>query len=115
MTDEQRISGHYSSGTLMERLRAALAAEGVDPDRPTVEQLAPFDHFHGRGLEATQQAANLVAPTPAEHVLDVGSGIGGPARYFARRFGCGVSGIDLTAEFCQVARELTRAGGVADG
>jgi ubiquinone/menaquinone biosynthesis C-methylase UbiE len=95
-------------------LRAALAADGIDPDRPGVEQLAPFDHFHGRGLEATQQAANLVAPTPADHVLDVGSGIGGPARYFARRFGCRVSGIDLTAEFCQLARELTRAVGLAD-
>jgi SAM-dependent methyltransferase len=114
MTDEHRISGHYSSGKLMERLRALLAAEGIDPDHPTVEQLAPFDHFHGRGLEATQQAANLVAPTPAEHVLDVGSGIGGPARYFARRFGCRVTGIDLTAEFCDVARELTRAVGLAD-
>jgi ubiquinone/menaquinone biosynthesis C-methylase UbiE len=114
MADEQRISSHYSSGTLMARLRAALAAEGIDPDRPTVEQLSPFDHFHGRGLEATQQAANLVAPAPADHLLDVGSGIGGPARYFATRFGCRVNGIDLTAEFCEVARVLTRAVGLAD-
>ena len=112
MGDEQRISSHYSSGALMERLRTALAAEGIDPDRPTVEQLAPFDHFHGRGLEATQQAANLVSPTPADHILDVGSGIGGPARYFATRFGCRVSGIDLTAEFCDIARTLTRAVGL---
>jgi ubiquinone/menaquinone biosynthesis C-methylase UbiE len=114
MADEQRISGHYSSGKLMERLRAALAAEGVDPDRPTVEQLAPFDHFHGRGLEATQQAANLVSAKPADHILDVGSGIGGPARYFATRFGCRVTGVDLTAEFCEVARGLTGAVGLAD-
>jgi ubiquinone/menaquinone biosynthesis C-methylase UbiE len=114
MSDEQRISGHYSSGALMERLRAAVAAEGIDPDRPTVEQLAPFDHFHGRGLEATQQAANLVAATPADHILDVGGGIGGPARYFATRFGCRVTGIDLTAEFCDVARALTRAVGLND-
>jgi ubiquinone/menaquinone biosynthesis C-methylase UbiE len=114
MAGEDQISQHYSSGQLLERLRAALAADGIDPDRPSVEQLAPFDHFHGRGLEATQQAANLVAPTPADHVLDVGSGIGGPARYFARRFGCRVTGIDLTAEFCQLARELTRAVGLAD-
>jgi len=114
MADDQRVSSHYSSGTLMERLRAALAAEGIDPDRPTVEQLAPFDHFHGRGLEATQQAANLVAATSADHILDVGSGIGGPARYFATRFGCRVTGIDLTAEFCDVARVLTRAAGLAD-
>jgi ubiquinone/menaquinone biosynthesis C-methylase UbiE len=112
--DAQQVSRHYSSGNLMERLRAALAAEGIDPDHPTVERLAPFDHFHGRGLEATQQAADLVAPTPADHVLDVGSGIGGPARYFAWRFGCRVSGIDLTAEFCDVARTLTRAVGLAD-
>lgn len=114
MADEQRISSHYSSGTLMQRLRAALAAEGIDPDRLTVDQLSPFDHFHGRGLEATQQAANLVAATPADHILDVGSGIGGPARYFATRFGCRVSGVDLTAEFCDVARVLTRAVGLAD-
>ncbi|MBV8754303.1 MAG: class I SAM-dependent methyltransferase, partial [Hyphomicrobiales bacterium] len=93
---------------------AALAAEGIDPDRPTVEQLAPFDHFHGRGLEATEQAANLVAASPADHVLDVGSGIGGPARYFAKRFGCRVTGIDLTVEFCEVARGLTHAVGLAD-
>src|ERR1700741_5118113 len=109
MPDEPQVPRHYSSGTLMERLRAVLAAEGIDPDRPTVEQLAPFDHFHGRGLEATQQAANLVSATPADHLLDVGSGIGGPARYFATRFGCRVSGVDLTAEFCDIARVLTRA------
>jgi SAM-dependent methyltransferase len=114
MTDEQHISGHYSSGKLMERLRSALAAEGVDPDHPTVEQLAPFDHFHGRGREATQDAARLVAATAADHLLDVGSGIGGPARYFARRFNCRVTGIDLTPEFCDVARVLTRAVGLAD-
>ncbi len=114
MADETQVSRHYSSGTLMERLHAVLAAEGIDPDRPTVAQLAPFDHFHGRGLEATEQAANLVAVTPADHLLDVGSGIGGPARYFAHRFGCRVTGIDLTAEFCEAARTLTRAVGLAD-
>ncbi len=112
MADDPRVSGHYSSGKLIERLRAALAAEGIDPDRATVEQLAPFDHFHGRGLEATQQAADLVSPTPADHILDVGSGIGVPARYFATRFGCRVTGIDLTAEFCDAARALTRAVGL---
>jgi 2-polyprenyl-3-methyl-5-hydroxy-6-metoxy-1,4-benzoquinol methylase len=114
MSDEHPVSRHYSSGKLLERLRAALAAEGVDPDRPTVAQLAPFDHFHGRGLEATDEAASLVSVAPTDHILDVGSGIGGPARYFAHRFGCRVTGIDLTAEFCETARILTRAVGLAD-
>ena len=45
---------------------------------------------------------------PTDDLLDIGSGLGGPARYFAQRFGCRVTGIDLTAEFCEVARELTR-------
>ena len=51
--------------------------------------------------------ANLLDASGTDHVLDVGSGIGGPARYMARRFGCRVSGIDLTVEFCEVARHLT--------
>jgi ubiquinone/menaquinone biosynthesis C-methylase UbiE len=108
------VSAHYTSGSLLARLRAALAADGIDPDRPTIAQLAPFDHFHGRGLEATTELADAVAITAGDHILDVGSGIGGPARYFADRFGCKVTGIDLTAEFCEVARVLTRAVGLAD-
>ena len=60
----------------------------------------------------TWQTGSEVAET--DHVLDVGSGLGGPARYFARRFGCRVSGIDLTAEFCEVARHLTSLLGLAD-
>ena len=108
------ISAHYSRGNLLERLRAALAAEGVDPDHPTIDQLAPFDHFHGRGLEATQELASSLSIAPPDYILDVGSGIGGPARYFAHRFGCRVTGIDLTPGFCEAARVLTRAVGLDD-
>ena len=78
----------------------------ADPDHPTIEALAPYDQFHGRGLEATQSIAEHINVARDDHILDVGSGIGGPARYFASRFGCRVTGIDLTAEFCDVARRL---------
>ena len=98
----------------MARLRSALADDGADPERPTMEALAPYDQFHGRGMEATEQLAGRLTVAVSDHLLDVGSGIGGPARYIADRFGCRVTGIDLTEEFCAVARELTGQLGLAE-
>lgn len=106
------IAGHYSSGTLLARLNAALADDGADPERPTIEALAPYDQFHGRGMEATEEIAARMSVSATDHLLDVGSGIGGPARFMAHRFGCRVTGIDLTAEFCEVARHLTKSMGM---
>ena len=107
MSSDRNVTGHYGSGKLLERLEAALAEDGADPARPSLEALAPYDQFHNRGLEATKEIADLLEVAPGDHLLDIGSGIGGPARYLHRRFGCSVTGIDLTAEFCDVARHLT--------
>ena len=107
MSDARTITDHYTSGDLLARLEARLREDGVDPSQPNVEALAPYDHFHGRGLEATEDMASLLRVAETDHILDVGSGLGGPARYLAQRFGCRVSGIDLTAEFCDIARHLT--------
>ncbi|MEX2647876.1 MAG: class I SAM-dependent methyltransferase [Alphaproteobacteria bacterium] len=106
------VTDHYTSGDLLDRLRAALRQDGVDPDRPTLADLAPYDQFHGRGLEATEELAATLDIAASDHVLDVGSGIGGPARLIADRFGCRVTGIDLTPEFCAVARHITRLVGL---
>lgn len=108
------ITAHYSRSDLLARLNAALVDDGADPARPGAEALAPYDQFHGRGLDATIEIADQVRIDAADHILDVGSGIGGPARYFAQRFGCRVTGIDLTPEFCDVARHLTRLSGLED-
>ena len=114
MTTASDVSAHYASGDLLARLQAMLREDGLDPACPTFEALAPYDHFHGRGLEATEDMASRLPVSGTDHVLDVGSGLGGPARYFARRFGCRVDGIDLTAEFCEVARHLTSLLGLED-
>jgi ubiquinone/menaquinone biosynthesis C-methylase UbiE len=105
---ESKIVEHYATSGLLARLEAALRADGADPAHPTIEALAPYDQFHGRGLEATKDMAALVAVRPTDHLLDVGSGLGGPARWLSTRFGCRVTGIDLTPEFCAIAEHFTR-------
>ena len=105
---ESKIVEHYATSGLLARLEAALRADGADPAHPTIEALAPYDQFHGRGLEATKDMAALVSVRPTDHLLDVGSGLGGPARWLSTRFGCRVTGIDLTPEFCAIAEHFTR-------
>jgi len=109
MNTDLDVSSHYSRGHLRDRLYAGLSEDGIDPGHLSIEALAPYDQFHGRGLEATVEIADQLPVKASDHLLDIGSGLGGPARYFAHRFGCQVTGVELTAEFFDVARDLTRA------
>lgn len=112
--NEKVIASHYQSGNLERRLSAALIQDGVDPLHPTIADLTPYDQFHGRGVEATDELANKLDIESDQHLLDIGSGIGGTARYLADRYGCRVTGIDLTKEFYEVAHELTKRVGLQD-
>src|SRR5438067_4766849 len=108
------VAEHYGSAGIAERVLAALR-ETKGPDAPiTPENLAAFDHFHGRGVVATEEIAAQLALNPGERVLDIGSGIGGPARWFAAKYGVKVTGVDLTPEFCAAAEALNAATGLAD-
>ena len=108
MSTEAKVAGHYGRGQLEEVILAAVAREGKDPEKLTAVDLAPVDEFHVGGLEMTQELAKHMELRAGLRLLDVGSGIGGPARYFAAEHGCRVTGIDLTEEFVRVAGSLTR-------
>jgi ubiquinone/menaquinone biosynthesis C-methylase UbiE len=110
---EQDVARHYASGYLMARIDAALTRAGVDPANPNATDLAPVDEFHIGGGSATEAFANKLPFKRGDRLLDVGCGLGGPARYFANRFGAHVTGIDLTPEYIEVAIELSRRTGQA--
>jgi len=114
VSDEGRVKKHYTSTGITARILAALRAVN-DPDVPiTPDTLAPIDHFHGKGVVATEELAALLKPKASDHLLDIGCGIAGPARWIAAKYGCRVTGVDLTAEFCEAARELNSLTGLAD-
>ena len=111
MASEQDIVRHYTSGNLMDRIVAALGRAGIDPTRPTPADLAPVDEFHIGGAPATEAFAAKLPFKAGDRLLDVGCGLGGPARFFAQRFGAHVTGIDLTPEYVEVARRLSQLTG----
>jgi len=105
---------HYEQGGLLQRILEGLKALGKDLDVLTHEDLAPADEFHSAGRSATRALAELARIPQGSRVLDVGSGLGGPARYLAATFGCDVTGIDLTSDFCAVANALSRMTRLSD-
>jgi SAM-dependent methyltransferase len=107
MTDGKSISDHWASGDVYARILDAMKLASLSPETVTVEQLAPVDHFHARGLAATVELADVLPIQAGHHILDIGCGVGGPARYLAQRFGCRVSGVDITAPFVEAANKLT--------
>jgi sarcosine/dimethylglycine N-methyltransferase len=108
------VRDHYRATGLTERLKTALTAFAPDEQQLTPRQLATLDQFHTRGLAATVELAKLAGITADMSVLDVGSGVGGPARFLAATYGCKVTGIDLSEPFVDAARYLTERTGQSE-
>ena len=109
-----KVREHYSAAGLTDRIKAALATILPESAALTVAQLAPLDQFHSRGILATAELADAARLDPSTRVLDLGCGIGGPARYLAASFGCKVTGIDLSPAFIDAATYLTARCGLSD-
>ncbi|WP_406648342.1 class I SAM-dependent methyltransferase [Aliisedimentitalea scapharcae] len=114
MHDSKSVSDHWGTGDVYSRIVDAMHAAGIDPETVTVEQLAPVDHFHARGFPATIELADELPIEAGQRIVDIGCGIGGPARYLAQRFGCQVDGLDITAPFVDAGNRLSALVGMQD-
>lgn len=116
MTDaSESVAQHYGRhDDLAARILRVLEEVGADVSALTAQDLAPLDQFHIRGHLATMELAHYAGLEAQTRVLDLGAGIGGPARLLAERFGCRVTGLDLTVAYCRAARDLTARIGLAE-
>jgi ubiquinone/menaquinone biosynthesis C-methylase UbiE len=84
-----------------------LARDGIELTTLTEEILKDYDQDHFGGLAAVDMLAEKAGIGAGSHVLDVCSGLGGPARYLAHRLGCRVTGLDITRSRHEGAVRLT--------
>ena len=109
----ERVLGHYGIEPRWDRVEAALGRAGLDGAGVPWSAFAPLDQFHIRGLAATRELARALGPVAGQTVLDVGSGLGGPARALAGEYRCDVTGVDLNPEYVEVATRLTARSGLS--
>ena len=86
---------HYGQSNLSGRIRRACEKLDIDPESMSLFDMSNFDQVHIRGLEASREIGALAGLEPGMRVLDLGSGLGGPARTMAAEFGCEVVGVEI--------------------
>ena len=110
MIDDADVVGHYHKAGLYSLILAGLGQAGLT--QPTPRDLSAVDEFHIGGVEATRFVSEALPPPAAGRLLDIGCGIGGPARFIAAETGCDVTGIDLTKSFVETGNHLSRLVGL---
>jgi len=112
--DENLVSNHYTHGSLLDAIATGLEKLGRSPETAAVDDLAPVDEFHIGGRVATKHFLDQLGIGSGDHVLDVGCGLGGASRFSAQRYGCRVTGIDLTREYVEAGTVLNSWVGLGD-
>ncbi|MCB1747519.1 MAG: methyltransferase domain-containing protein [Gammaproteobacteria bacterium] len=114
MPDRDLVSAHYTHGRLVDAIAEGVAQLGKTIETVTVEDLGPVDEFHVGGRVATEAFLDQLDIGAEHHVLDVGCGLGGASRFAAARYGCRVTGVDLTPEYVATGNTLCSWVGLGD-
>ncbi len=109
---ETTLNKHYGREGLTDIIIEALRASGLNLEALRPDDLSPVAEFHIGGQQATLELAHIAGVKEGLRVLDIGSGLGGPARTLAQRYGCVVTGLDLTEEFCRIATMFSELSGM---
>lgn len=105
---------YYDGPEIAETIFEALEQAGLDTEHLEIDDLAALDEFHAVGRPATLALAELCRIAAGAELLDVGAGIGGPARLLAERYGARVTALDQTERFCRANTRLCAACGLSE-
>ena len=114
MSDIEVLTRHYDHGDVLGAIERGVQALGKTPQTVTLEELSAADEFHVGGRQASIDFMDQIAPEKGQELLDIGCGLGGPARFVASRYECHVTGIDLTAEYVSAGQALCEWTGFAE-
>ncbi len=107
------VKATYGSDRLAHSLLEQMRKAGYDMNALTTADLITFDELHIMGRQATIELGKLAGLDADMHIVDIGSGLGGPARTLAAEFGCHVTGVDLSQEFVNASTVLSERVGLA--
>ncbi len=107
MNEELEVSTHYQHGSLIKVIEEGFNRQGKAPSDISLDDMSVIDEFHIGGRQASKEFLDQLRLQERSLVLDVGCGLGGPARFVASQFGCLVSGIDLTHEYVDTGNVLS--------
>ena len=102
------IENFWTRGDLYSRINQAMSDSGLNNKKLEIEDLFPIDQYHARGIGATKDLGKRMPITKNQKILDVGCGLGGPARYYAKEFKCHITGVDITPSFIEIGNKFNR-------
>lgn len=114
MPENNPVATHYTHGRLLAAILEGVEKLGKSPANVSIDELSAVDEFHIGGRLATESFLDRMEMATTDHVLDVGCGLGGASRFAAHRYGCRVTGIDLTQEFVETGMALCEWVGLCD-